>query len=149
MSNALLANKTALVHSSDGSTYAQIKDASDNPLCINEYPDLGNEQPDQVEITTLCDDAHEFMDGLKNRPEELGFPCNYTKALYTAVNTVKSSQDEDEGDYWAVHFGDLTGTDGKVQFRGKITRIVINGAGNGDVRTMTVYIKPLSDFTIA
>ena len=86
---ALIANKTALMFSSDGTSYAQIT-AGTSPnvetLCINEYPDLGNEQPDQVEITTLCDDTHQFMDGLKNIPEELAFPCNYSKGLYGEIS---------------------------------------------------------------
>ena len=145
---ALLANKTALVWASSGTSLAQIvagEGASAETLCINEYPDLGNEQPDQVEITTLCDDTHEFMDGLKNRPEELAFPCNYSKALFAEIN---DSKYKSEGS-WGVYFGDTTGTDGKVTFSGKVTRVVINGAGNGDVRTMTVYIKPTSDFTVA
>lgn len=146
---SLIANKTALVHSADGTTYARIEDASDNPLCITEYPDLGEEAPDQVEITTLCDETHKFMDGLKNLPEELAFPCHFTKEMYTALETLKSNQDEDEGDYWGVHFGDEAGADGKVHFKAIISRIVINGAGNGDVRTMTLYLKPKSGFTVA
>ncbi len=145
---ALLANKTALVYSDTAyASMAQIvvgTSPSEETLCINEYPDLGNEQADQVEITTLCDDTHKFMDGLKNLPEELGFPCNYSKALYQEM--IKSSY-ASEG-YWGVYFGDTSGTDGKIQFKGKITRVVINGAGNGEARTMTIYIKPLSDFAL-
>ena len=144
---ALLTNKTALVWASSGTSLAQITTTGDNPetLCINEYPDLGNEEADQVEITTLCDDTHKFMDGLKNLPEELAFPCNYSKALYLLISGGTYSA---EGK-WGVYFGDTSGTDGKVTFDGKVTRVVINGGGNGEIRTMTVYIKPTSAFTVA
>lgn len=145
---ALLANKTALVYSDTGyANMAQIvvgTSPNEEKLCINEYPDLGNEQADQVEITTLCDDTHKFMDGLKNLPEELAFPCNFSKALYTEM----IDDDYKVEGYWGVYFGDATGSEGKVQFKGKVSRVVINGAGNGDVRTMTIYIKPLSDFSL-
>ena len=145
---ALLSNKTALVYSDTSyANMAQIvvgSGTTEEKLCINEYPDLGNEQADQVEITTLCDDTHKFMDGLKNLPEELAFPCNFSKALYEEM----IDDDYKEEGYWGVYFGDTTGTDGKVQFKGKVSRVVINGAGNGDVRTMTIYIKPLSDFSL-
>ena len=145
---SLIANKTALMYDDTAfSGLAQIvvgTSPNTETLCINEYPDLGNEQPDQVEITTLCDDTHKFIDGLKNLPEELAFPCNYSKALYEEM--IKSSY-QAEG-YWGVYFGDTSGTDGKIQFTGKVTRVVINGAGNGDLRTMTIYIKPTSAFSL-
>ena len=139
-----IANKTALMYDASAfSSLAQITvgtSPNTETLCINDYPDLGNEQADQVEITTLCDDTHQYMDGLKNLPEELAFTCNYSKLLYKEM--VKSSYAA-EG-YWGVYFGDTTGTDGKFQFTGKVTRVVINGSGSGDLRTMTVYIKPTS-----
>lgn len=145
---SMIANKTALVY--DASAFANMSQITvgtspnEEKLCINEYPDLGNEQPDQVETTTLCDDTHKFMDGLKNLPEELPFPCNYSKALYEEM-TKASYQAEG---YWGIYFGDTSGTDGKIQFNGKVTRVVINGAGNGDLRTMTIYIKPTSGFSL-
>ena len=145
---SLIANKTALVYSDTSfANMSQIlvgTSPNEEKLCINEYPDLGDEQPDQVEITSLCDDTHKFMDGLKNLPEELAFPCNYSKALYEEIS--KASY-KTEG-FWGVYFGDTSGTDGKIQFKGKVTRVVINGAGNGELRTMTVYIKPMSGFSL-
>lgn len=148
---ALLTNKTALMHGTTSSNLAQITagtGASEEKLCITEYPDLANGQPDQVEITTLCDDAHKYMDGLKNYAEEMAFTCNYSKALYEAVEQIVENQDEDNGDYWGVYFGDTTGTDGKFTFTGKL-RLVANGGSNGEVRTMTLYIRPTSDITFA
>lgn len=145
---SLIANKTALMYSDTAyASMGQITvgtSPNEETLCINEYPDLGNEQPDQVECTSLCDDTHKFIDGLKNLPEELAFPCNYSKALYEEM--IKSAYQSEA--YWGVYFGDTSGTEGKIQFKGKVTRVVINGAGNGELRTMTVYIKPMSSFSL-
>ena len=56
-----------LVHSTDGSSYSKA-------ICIKDFPDIDNGQPDQVEITTLCDSEHKNMDGLGNLPDESNMP---------------------------------------------------------------------------
>ena len=39
-------------------------------VCIKDFPDLEtNVEPDQIETTTLCDEFHEYIDGLKNYGE--------------------------------------------------------------------------------
>lgn len=146
---SLIANKTALMFGTESGgtvTYAQITSGSET-LCINEYPDLGNEQPDQIEITTLCDDAHKFMDGLKNLPDELAFPCNYSEVLADLILN-SASPDYKADNYWAVYFGDNTGKDGKFTFKAT-ARLVVNGASSGDLRTMTLYLKPTTEITFA
>lgn len=150
---AVISNKTALVHSADsGTTYAQITDTNSNPLCITDYPDLDvDAEPDQVEVTTLCDDAHEFIDGLKNYPEEIEFGMNYTKALYSALTSAIATDETtyaEAGGYWGVYFGDTSGTDGKFTFRAT-ARVVVNGASSGEVRKMTLYLKPRSAISFA
>ena len=118
-------------------------------LCINEYPDLEESQPDQVEVTTLCDEAHRFIDGLANYEDnELAFPFNYTKTLYAKVLDIIDSQDEDEGDDWGIYFGDETGTDGKFTFKAT-ARVVMNGSSSGEVRTATLYLKRKSAISFA
>lgn len=149
---ALISNKTALVHSTDGTTYAQITDANSDVLCAIDYPDLDvDADPDQVETTTLCDEAHEYIDGLKNYPDEIEFGMNYTKAAYTALQTAIASDETayaEKGGYWGVYFGDTTGTDGKFTFRAT-ARVVVNGAGAGEVRKMTLYLRPRSAINFA
>ena len=55
--------------------------------CIKDFPDIdphGN--PDQVEITSLCDEFHKSIDGLKNYADDLEFTANYDEAKFNTLN---------------------------------------------------------------
>ena len=115
----------------ESSAYAQL-------CCIKEFPDLDTKNdPDQVETTTLCDEYHEFIDGLKNYGDDLEFTANYIKADYDKINALSGKQQ------LAVYFnsGDsFDGDNGKFYFGGEVSAIV-NGGGVGDVVEMTIRVK--------
>ena len=46
---------------------------------------MTNGEKDQVETTTLCDTAHQYIDGLENLPDELEFTANFDNDLYDVV----------------------------------------------------------------
>ena len=78
-------------------------------LCVKSFPDIdphGN--PDQVEITTLCDEYHQYIDGLKNYADALEFTANYDEALFNTYNV----QEYDSTSTYAV--GDLARHEGKT-----------------------------------
>ena len=106
--------------------------------CIKSIPDLDMKvEPDQVEITTLCDEYHEYMDGLKNRGDDLEFTANYTKGDFDKVVALTGTKQ------FAVYFNtgsSFDGDNGKFYFGGEATAVV-NGAGVGDVVEMTIRIK--------
>lgn len=136
---AIASMKVALVHSTDGKSYSKVS-AETEELCIKSVPDLevsGN--PDQIETTTLCDEAHTYIDGLKTRPETLEFTANYSAAL---LETLQGLHDES---YWGVYFGE-NGANGKVLFSAKCD-VRVNGFGVGEVIEMTIILKPTTDFT--
>ena len=57
--------------------------------CVKDFPDIdphGN--PDQIETTTLCDEYHQYIDGLKNYADDLEFTANYDEAIFGTYGTI-------------------------------------------------------------
>lgn len=108
-------------------------------LCIKDFPDMTNGDPDQVETTTLCDDTHTFIDGLKNMPDELSFTANFDNDLYDVVKGYSSEA------HWGIQLGTEVGNPRWIL---KATaRIELVGAGVGDVLEMRIVLKPKSTIT--
>ena len=66
--------------------------------CIKSFPDIdphGN--PDQVETTTLCDEFHTNIDGLKNYADDLEFTANYDESIFNTLNAFGSTQKAVDG----------------------------------------------------
>ena len=67
--------------------------------CIKDFPDIDpNGEPDQVETTTLCDEFHQYIDGLKNYADALEFTANYDENTFLKINNA-SKQYNPSGDY--------------------------------------------------
>ena len=78
-------------------------------LCIKSFPDIdphGN--PDQIEVTDLCSEFHEYIDGLKNYADDLEFTANYDEDKFNAFNV----QEYDSTSTYAL--GDLVRHEGKT-----------------------------------
>jgi len=55
--------------------------------CIKDFPDINpHDEADQIEVTTLCDEYHEYIDGLKNYNEPLEFTLNYDESTFYQLN---------------------------------------------------------------
>ena len=106
-------------------------------LCIKDYPDLDNADKDQVETTTLCDTAHQYIDGLDNLPDVLEFTANFDNDLFDEINTNHSAEA-----WWGLQKGDGVGAP-IWYFTGKAS-MILKGAGVGDVAEMTLKIRPTS-----
>ena len=125
-----------LVHSTDGSSYSKA-------ICIKDFPDIDNGQPDQVEITTLCDSEHKNMDGLGNLPDEFSFTANYDSTDWATVQSLITN-DNGEG-FWGVRIGNA----GKKWLFKATARLVLVGGGVGDVLEMRVVLTPKSAITVS
>lgn len=112
---------------------------TEKKLCIKDFPDLDNADPDQVEITTLCDETHLFMDGLKNLPDELSFTANYDADLWGVVAGYSAEA------HWGIQIGE---SGAKWTFKAT-ARMVLVGAGVGDALEMRVVLRPKSEITVA
>lgn len=56
-------------------------------VCIKDFPDIDPRgEIDQIEVTTLCDEYHQYIDGLKNYPDALEFTANYDESAFEACN---------------------------------------------------------------
>lgn len=115
--------------------------------CIKSFPDIdphGN--PDQVETTTLCDDYHQYIDGLKNYADDLEFTANYDEAIFNTLNGIGTTQK-------AVDIllcnasSDETGANGKFSIANAEIAVRLTGAGVGDVLEMVIVVKPRSAIT--
>lgn len=57
--------------------------------CIKSFPDIDTSgNPDQIEITTLCDEYHQYIDGLKNYADNLEFTANYDELVFSTLNGI-------------------------------------------------------------
>lgn len=115
--------------------------------CIKDFPDIDpHGEPDQVETTDLCDEFHQYIDGLKNYADALEFTANYDETKFGALNGIGTTQK-------AVDIllcsgaSDETGANGKFSIANAEISVRLNGAGVGDVLEMTIVVKPKSAIT--
>ena len=126
--------------SSGSVVYSFLTDGAGNNVCIKDFPDLTNGDKDQVETTTLCDTAHQYIEGLENLPEELEFTANFDNVAYDYINSLTS-----EDGYYGIQLGTATGNP-RWLVKGHI-RAELKGAGVGDVLEMVIKIRPTSTIT--
>lgn len=128
--------------------YVKLKIAS-VVYCIKDFPDVdphGN--PDQVETTSLCDDFHQFVDGLKNFADDLEFTANYDETIFNTLNgfgTTTKTVDI----LLCNSSADETGANGKFSMTSAEIAVRLKGAGVGDVLEMVIVVKPKSAITFA
>lgn len=116
-------------------------------ICISEFPDLGA-APEQIDVTTLCDEMRHYIPGVMDISGGLQFKAFYTPADYTTLAALKG-----QDNYYAVWFGaasngDPDGHNGKFSFKGDL-RVNLDGGGVNDPVTMTITIFPSTDITFA
>lgn len=100
---------------------------------LMEIPELGGDT-EAVEITTLDDAAHMYMDGIKNYGDSLAFKFLYKEAQFTTLNGLKDSQT------WKVEL-----PDGATCSFGGTCSVKLDGAGVNAALTYTLSIKPNSE----
>ena len=99
---------------------------------LQEIPDLGGEV-EAIEITTLADAAHMYVDGIKNYGDSLAFKFLYEKEQFTTLNGLTESQT------WKV-----TLPDGATCSFGGTCSVKLDGVGVNAALTYTLAIKPNS-----
>lgn len=104
---------------------------------LMEIPELGGDS-EAVEITTLDDAAHMYMDGIKNYGDSLAFKFLYEEAQFTTLNGLKDSQT------WKVEL-----PEGASCSFGGTCSVKLDGAGVNAALTYTLSIKPNSEMVWA
>ena len=106
---------------------------------LQEIPDIGG-SADSVEVTTLEDAAHMYINGLKDYGDSLDFTFLYDKTQFTTLNGLSGTVS------WKVT---LPGTGGATATFDGEPSVSLNGVGVNDAITYTLAIKPNSAITWA
>jgi len=104
---------------------------------LQEIPELGGEV-EAIEITTLADAAHMYVDGIKNYGDSLAFKFLYEEEQFTTLNGLKDSQN------WKVSL-----PDGATCSFGGTCSVKLDGVGVNAALTYTLNIKPNSEMVWA
>lgn len=108
---------------STGEEFTQLTD-------LQEVPDLGGET-EAIEITTLADDAHVYMDGIKNYGDSIAFKFLYDKTQFETLLELTGTSE------WKVTLPDTT----TCTFSGT-SSVKLDGAGVNAALGYTLAIKP-------
>lgn len=100
---------------------------------LQEIPELGGDA-EAIEITTLADGAHMYVDGIKNYGDSLAFKFLYEKAQFATLNGLSGSQT------WKVALpdGESCSFDGTCSVK-------LDGVGVNAALTYTLAVKPNSE----
>ena len=132
----LLTKGVQLSYSANGTSYTALTN-------LQEYPDLGG-KADSVEVTTLDDAAHTFINGLLSYGDSLDFTFLYDKTQFATVRGLSGSQ------YWKVGIPD--GSAGAISttitFQGECS-VSLDSKGTNEAMTYTLSIKPNTAFSFA
>ena len=131
---------TALMKGSGSGTITYTK-----LVCISEFPDLGS-APEQIDVTTLCDEMRHYIPGVMDVGGGLEFKAFYTAADYSTLAALKEQDNNYAVWFGAASNGTPDGHNGKFSFKGDL-RVSVDGGGVNDPVTMTITIFPSTDIT--
>lgn len=115
---AMLTNKTHLMHKNGDGKWETL-------VPITKYPQLGGE-PEQVEVTRLCDSRKRYINGLEDA-QGLTFEANYVPADYKKLSALATAGTLET---YRLCFGGETGSDGCFEWSGKISVYIAEGESN-------------------
>lgn len=121
-----------LSYKKDSETYTVLTD-------LQEIPDLGGET-ESIEITTLDDAAHMYMNGLISYGDSLAFKFLYKPEQFKTLSGLKGSLG------WKVEIPDGAST--TITFTGE-SSVKLDGVGTNSPLTYTLSIKPDSEMIFA
>ena len=127
---AVISKGITLSYKTGDGSFVELKD-------LQEIPELGGTS-EAIEITTLADAAHMYVDGILNYGDSLAFKFLYEEAQFTTLTGLKNSSD------WMVSLPDgLT-----CAFSGTCS-VKLDGVGVNAALTYTLSIKPNSEMVWA
>lgn len=104
---------------------------------LQEIPDMGGDI-DTVEVTTLEDAAHMYINGLKDYGDSVDFSFLYEKTQFTALAALEGEIE------WKVTLPDST----TITFDGQPS-VKLNGVGTNEAMTYTLSVTPTSAMVFA
>jgi len=121
---------------------------------VQEIPDLGGIS-DSVEVTTLSNKAHVYINGIEKYNDSLDFTCLYVKG-----DVAGAGEDAGKGFTTVSGLGHETPTPKKYEWKVTLpdnttctfdadSSVKINGAGVNAALTYTLSLKPTSEMVFA
>ena len=123
---ALISKGIKLSYKASGTSYTELTN-------LQEIPELGG-SADSIEITTLADSAHVYMNGLLSYGDTISFKFLYDKTQFTTLMGLSGNIS------WKVELPDSGGT---CTFTG-YSSVALQGAGTNAALTYNLNIKPSS-----
>lgn len=117
---------------SGGNTYTDLTN-------LQEIPDIGG-SAESVEVTTLDDAAHMYINGLLDYGDSIDFTFLYEKAQFTTLNGLSGTVS------WKVT---LPGTNALTATFDGESSVKLNSVGVNDAITYTLSVKATSAITFA
>lgn len=119
-------------------SYATEGDSTYIPLTnLMEIPELGGDY-DSIEVTTLADNAHMYVDGLQNYGDSLAFKFLYEEEQFRGLASRLLISGEHPN--WQVSIPN----GGSCKFSGAYN-VKLDGVGVGAALTYTLTIKPTTE----
>lgn len=116
---------------------------------IKDFPDLGG-SPEMLETTTLSDGASTYIPGIQSQ-EALEFTANYDEGDFSILKEMEDTEMDFSVWFGATVSGGVatpTGSDGKFNFKGKLSVYVVGGGVN-EVVDMKISIAPSTVITFS
>lgn len=104
---------------------------------LQEIPELGGDT-EAIEVTTLADGAHMYVDGIKNYGDSLAFKFLYEDTQFTTLNGLAGASE------WKVAL-----PDGTTCSFGGTSSVKLDGVGVNAALTYTLNVKPNSEMVWA
>lgn len=123
---------TKLYYKVDAGEYVQIP-------TVQEIPSMGGER-ESIEVTTLADDTHIYIGGLKNLGDSLQFKLIYVKDEFQTLNALGDKIVD-----WKVELSDGA----TCTFSGSCSIVVDAIAVGNNAYTATLSVKPASEMSWA
>lgn len=127
---AVISKGITLSYKNGGSSYTALTN-------LQEIPDLGG-STEAIEITTLADAAHMYIDGLKDYGDSVEFKFLYEETQFSTLNGLSGSTE------WQVKLPDQS----TCSFSGT-SSVKLDGVGVGAALTYTLAIKPNTEMAWA
>lgn len=122
---AILSKGITLSYKSSGDTYTALTN-------LQEIPKLGG-TTEAVEVTNLSDEAHVYIDGLKNYGDSISFKFLYAKEQFETLNELAGAVS------WQVKL-----PDGATCTFSGTSSVELDGVGVNSALTYTLAVKPNS-----
>ena len=127
----ILTKGITLGYSTSGSEYTTLTN-------LQEIPEIGNGAPEKIDVTTLTDEAKQYITGLTDNSQDLAFKFLYEKAQFKALSALDSSCN------WLVSMPDgVTAT-----FKGTPS-VKFDSASPNNAATYTLTVTVENEITFA